>query len=62
MKRSFYQMHSCEGYSAKVTVEWQAPGTINGEYAHDAEDVADEVFAKIGARARDIVQAMRGKR
>lgn len=64
MTWSFYQSHECEGFRAKVTIEWDIPKKIDetaipGRIAI-AEDIADEVLAFSGKRIRDMVQAMRG--
>jgi hypothetical protein len=64
-KRTFYQTHSCEGFSAKVTIEWDIPPTsdeiaIRARIAA-AEDIADDILKMAGGKMRDMVQTMRGQ-
>lgn len=61
--RIFYQSHECEGFRAKVTIEWSMP--VDGDLlpawrAETAEDIADSILAFSGRKMRDMVQAMRG--
>jgi hypothetical protein len=63
-KRTFYQSHSCEGFSARVTIEWDIPEKVDetaipGRLA-EAEDIADEILKFSGNKMRDMVQTMRG--
>jgi hypothetical protein len=63
--RTFYQSHQCEGFRAKVVIEWSEPSDDDLEFqpawrAADAEEIADEILAFSGPRMRDMVQAMRG--
>lgn len=62
--RTFYQVHECEGFRAKVTIEWNIPATVDETViAHRiaaAVDIADVILGFSGKRMRDMVQAMRG--
>jgi len=63
--RTFYQSHECEGFRAKVTIEWSMPTDVDPDHlpawrAQTAEDIADSVLAFSGRRMRQMVQAMRG--
>lgn len=58
--RSFYQSHECEGFRAKVTIEWDIPPTADERRLTEAEDIADSILAFSGKKMRDMVQAMRG--
>lgn len=64
MTRTFYQSHECEGFRAKVTIEWDIPKKIDETAIPNriavAEDIADAILAFSGKRMRDMVQAMRG--
>lgn len=64
MKREFYQSHSCEGMSAKITIEWSTPEDSEPipHRLSDAEDIAEHILAFAGKRMRDMVQAMRGRK
>lgn len=61
----FYQSHQCEGYHAKVTIEWTTPKDVEGDLLppwrmQTAEDLADLILQFSGPKMRDMVQAMRG--
>ena len=63
--REFHQIHECEGYRAKVTIEWSMPAHIDGDLLpawrkEYAEQIADSILAFSGKQMRDMVQAMRG--
>jgi hypothetical protein len=65
MTRIFYQSHECEGFRAKVTIEWSMPDTVDGDLlpkwrTETAEDIADSILAFSGRKMRHMVQAMRG--
>lgn len=63
-QRMFYQSHSCEGFNARVTIEWNIPQTVDETViAHriaGAEDIADSILEFAGSKMRDMVQTMRG--
>ncbi len=62
--RTFYQSHECEGFRAKVTIEWDIPEmheTVMNYRLDAAEDIADQIMAFAGKRMRDMVQTMRGR-
>jgi hypothetical protein len=64
-ERIFYQSHQCEGYHAKVTIEWSMPKGVDGDLlpvsrTQDAEAIADSILAFSGPKMRDMVQIMRG--
>lgn len=62
--RTFYQSHSCEGFRAKVTIEWDIPETSDETVIRHrieaAEDIADSILRFSGNKMRDMVQVMRG--
>lgn len=60
----FFQMHQCNGYRAKVTVEWSAPDNIElmPERAANAEEIAADVIATLAPKPLAIVQAMLGRK
>jgi len=63
--REYYQTHVCEGYRAKVTIEWSMPDTVDADLLpawrkEVAEEIADSILAFSGKKIRDMVQAMRG--
>jgi hypothetical protein len=62
--RSYYFTHSCEGFSAKVTIEWDIPKKVDETVIRNrianAEDIADSIMGFAGRRVRDMVQVMRG--
>jgi hypothetical protein len=65
MSRVFYQSHECQGFRAKVTIEWSMPETVDADLlpawrTEAAEDIADSILAFSGRKMRDMVQAMRG--
>jgi hypothetical protein len=65
-KRDFYQSHECEGYRAKILIEWSTPDNILLEILppwrmREAEEIADSIMGFAGPKIRDIVQRMRGK-
>lgn len=64
-KRVFYQSHSCEGFSARVTIEWDIPPTsdesVIGARIAAAEEIADDILRSSGGKMRDMVQIMRGR-
>lgn len=64
MTRMYYQSHECEGFRAKITIEWDIPKKVDetaipGRIAA-AEDIADSILAFSGKKMRDMVQSMRG--
>lgn len=64
-ERIFYQSHQCEGYHARVTIEWTTPKGVEGDLLpawrmQSAEAIADAILAFSGPKMRDMVQAMRG--
>lgn len=59
--KTFYQSHECDGYRAKVTIEWSFPSDIEPSWRSlEAEDIADSILSFSGKKMRDMVQAMRG--
>ncbi len=62
--RTFYQSHECEGFRAKITIEWDIPPKVEetaiARRIAVAEDIADAILAFSGKRMRDMVQIMRG--
>lgn len=59
--KTFYQSHTCDGYSAKVIIEWSFPHEMEPSWRSlEAEDVADAILRHAGPKIRDMVQAMRG--
>lgn len=64
MSRTFYQSHSCAGFSARVTIEWDIPKTCDETFIANrlaaAEDIADQILGFSGSKMRDMVQTMRG--
>ncbi len=64
MTRTFYQSHVCEGFRAKLTIEWDIPPkceeTVIAHRIAAAEDIADAILAFAGPRMIHMVQAMRG--
>lgn len=67
MTRTFYQSHECEGFRAKVTIEWSMPEKLDPDLLPPwreemATDIADGILAFSGRRMRQMVQAMRGYR
>jgi hypothetical protein len=64
MTRSFYQSHSCDGFSAKVTIEWMVPKKVDIDMIPNrmqrAEDIADAILGFSGPKMRDMVQELRG--
>jgi hypothetical protein len=62
--RTYFQSHSCEGFSARVTIEWDIPPTsdetVIAARIAAAEDIADQILAAAGGKVRDMVQTMRG--
>lgn len=62
--RSFCQSHDCEGFRAKVTVEWFWPENSEPpqEWLNRAEEIAEEAFATAGPKTYDISLALRGRK
>lgn len=62
-KDSFWQSHDCNGYRAKVTIEWEWPdGEVASQgWLNRAEEIAEEAFSKSGPSVRLIVLAMQGR-
>lgn len=63
--RTFYQSHECEGFRAKVTIEWSEPSDDDLEFqpawrAQETEDIADSILSFSGRKMREMVQVMRG--
>lgn len=62
--RTFYQSHECEGFHARVTIEWGIPPRCDEVFIADrlavAEDIADSILGFAGKKMRDMVQTMRG--
>lgn len=58
-KNSYYQYFECDGYQAKVTIEWQVPNKANPDYLKCAENLADQILIYSAPKTRDMVQAMR---
>lgn len=59
--KTFYQSHECDGYRAKVTIEWSFPRDTEPSWRSlEAEDIADAIMAHSGPKMRDMVQVMRG--
>lgn len=59
----FYQSHECDGYSAKIIIEWSFPDKLEPSWrSFEAEEVADKILANAGPKMRDMVQIMRGYR
>lgn len=56
----YYISHSCEGYRAKVTVEWSITDEKDSLHMDKAEEIADNAITSIAAVPRLIVQVMRG--
>jgi hypothetical protein len=63
-KKSYYQMHECAGYSARVTIEWNIPPFLTEDCANIAaargEEIADDLISHLGPKTYEMVQAMRG--
>lgn len=62
---TFYQSHQCEGYHAKVTIEWSTPKDVEADLLpasrmQNAEAIAESTLTFSGPRMRDMVRAMRG--
>lgn len=60
-----FQSHECDGYRAKVTIEWELPEDV--EFAllppqrrADTEEIADAIASFAFPRVRNMVMAMRG--
>jgi hypothetical protein len=61
--KTFYQSHECEGYRAKITIEWEFPHEIEPAWRSlEAEEIADAILRYSGPKMRDMVQVMRGYR
>lgn len=64
MTRTFYQSHTCDGFRAKITIEWDIPKDIDETTIRNrlfgAEDIADAILAFAGPRMIHMVQTMRG--
>src|SRR6185312_12493297 len=62
--KQFYQSHECDGFWARVTIEWSIPERVDEttikHRIQDAEDIADQILGFAAHRIRDMVQAMRG--
>jgi hypothetical protein len=56
----YYQKAECDGYWAKITVEWHSPveDTFRME---QAEKIADDIVKFAGPQMRDMVNKMRGE-
>lgn len=64
MKREFYQSHECGRYRAKVTVEWEFPDDapeLTPNWVESGEAVAESALEAVGHKAREIVEALRGR-
>jgi hypothetical protein len=53
--RTFYQSHECDGFRAKVTIEWSMPRNVDADRLPaqrtlDAEDIADSILAFSGEK------------
>ena len=59
MKNLYYQSHECQGYRARVTIEWEIPDDHPKERLILAEPVADEILNYAGPRMKEIVAKMR---
>jgi len=59
MKNMYYQYHECQGYSARVTIEWEIPDEHEKGRLLLAEPTADEILAYAGPRMKEIVAKMR---
>lgn len=59
----YYQFHEVDGYTAKVTIEWNPPEGIELLPAREgmAEDIADEMLDFVGPRVRRLCVAMLGR-
>ena len=64
--RSIFQSHECAGYSAKVTIEWTVPARVDADQLPawrlgKAEEIAEDLLAKLGPQTMEMVKAMRGE-
>jgi hypothetical protein len=61
-KRQFYHSHSCDGFSARVTVELDTPdpSDIHSAGISAAEGIAGSIVRSLKPKTRDMVQVMRG--
>ena len=65
INKSFYQSHECEGFRAKVTIEWSIPEHIEETNLpqwrmEDALNTADNILSYAAPKIRNMVQSMRG--
>src|SRR6185312_12212956 len=62
--KQFYQSHECDGFRARVTIEWSIPERVDEttirHRIQDAEDIAEQILGFAAHRVRNMVQAMRG--
>lgn len=63
MTMTFWQTHDCNGYRAKVTIEWSSPESVKllPERAANAEAIADDIMTKLAPGPLEIVRAMLGR-
>ena len=60
-EQTYFQSHACEGYRAKVTIEWETPESVPlAERTMVAETIASDILVFSANRLRQMVQAMRG--
>lgn len=59
MKNMYYHYHECQGYKAKITVEWEVPNNHDKERLILAEDTADDILGYAGPRMKEMVAKMR---
>ena len=62
INKSYYQSYFCDGYTAKVTIEWSYPLNLseNSQALKDAEEIADKIMSYSAPLIRPLVQKMRG--
>ncbi len=62
--KSYYQSYSCDGFNAKITIEWSFPLEKESYIETNlckAERIADIILSDNGQKMREMVQTMRGK-
>lgn len=56
----YYQYHECQGYKAKITVEWEVPDNDHlKENLRLADDIADDIICFCAPKTKDMVNKMR---
>lgn len=59
MKNMYYQSHTCDGYSAKIIIEWEIPENTHDKCLELPEYIASEILKFSGPKTRDMVNKMR---